>query len=175
MLLRLLSYGGAVMAAEARTLSSRSAAILKLIAEGHSYEQVLATDSALTYLDIFAAAREALAVASQAHGAYAARLEAVQEQYPRAYAPWTSDEEEQLRQLVAAGQSVNEISARLQRQPSAIRSRLQKLRLSGELSSASGQALHNVTEFYGRGRAGWDGTDAQEYVNRLREEWDHRP
>ena len=36
-------------------------------------------------------------------------------------------------------------------------------------------ARHSIMEFYGRGRASWDGTDAQEYVNRLRSEWNHRP
>ncbi len=31
---------------------------------------------------------------------------------------------------------------------------------------------HRVTEFRGVGRASWDGTDAQEYVNRERDAWD---
>lgn len=31
---------------------------------------------------------------------------------------------------------------------------------------------HRVTEFRGIGRASWDGTDAQEYVNRERAAWD---
>ena len=31
---------------------------------------------------------------------------------------------------------------------------------------------HNITEFRGAGRASWDGTDAQEYVNRERDAWD---
>jgi len=163
------------MAAEPKSLSPRAAAILKLIAAGHSYEQVLAADPELTYLDIFAAAREALEVAGQADNGYASRLAAIQERHPRAYAPWSGDEDLQLRQLVEAGQSVDEISARLQRQPGAIRSRVQKLGLQAGAAPANERPLHNVMEFYGRGRTAWDGIDAQEYVNKLREEWDHRP
>lgn len=32
---------------------------------------------------------------------------------------------------------------------------------------------HSLLEF--RGVSEWDGTDAQEYINQLRSEWDHRP
>lgn len=31
---------------------------------------------------------------------------------------------------------------------------------------------HRVSEFRGIGRASWDGSDAQEYVNRERDAWD---
>ncbi len=34
--------------------------------------------------------------------------------------------------------------------------------------------LHNVMEFYGVGRRRWDGSDGQEFVNKLRDEWDER-
>lgn len=163
------------MAAQRITLSPRSAAILRLIAAGHSYEQVLATDPELTYLDIFAAARQALEIAGESDGSYARRLAAIQEQHPRAYAPWSQEEDLQLRQLVRAGLSVNDISSRLQRQPSAIRSRIQRLQLLTETAPRNERPRHSVMEFHGRGRATWDGTDAQERVNRLREEWDHRP
>lgn len=163
------------MAAEPRGLSRRSAAILELIAAGHNYEQVLAADPKLTYLDIFAAAREALEVTGQADNAHATRLAAIQQRHPRAYAPWSSDEDLQLRQLVEGRNSVDEIGTRLQRQPSAIRSRVQRLGLQRQAAAPTKRPLHNATEFYGRGSATRDGTDAQEYVNGLREEWDHRP
>lgn len=163
------------MAATAKTLSPRSAAILKLLAAGHSYEQVLAGDPELTYLDIFAAARQALEVASQAKDAYSRRTAAIQERHPRAYASWSSDEDQQLRELAEAGHDVDEISGQLQRQPAAIRSRMQRLRLRTGAATPKNRPLHNVMEFAGRGRASWDGTDAQEYINKLREEWDHRP
>ena len=37
------------------------------------------------------------------------------------------------------------------------------------------ERLHNIKEFYGIARDNRIGIDAQEYVNRLRAEWDHRP
>jgi hypothetical protein len=33
----------------------------------------------------------------------------------------------------------------------------------------------NIMEFLGLGAEIWDGIDAQEYVNQLRSEWEHRP
>jgi hypothetical protein len=38
-----------------------------------------------------------------------------------------------------------------------------------------GEPLHDIMEFRGAGRDSWDGTDAQEFVSKLRAEWDHRP
>jgi len=34
------------------------------------------------------------------------------------------------------------------------------------------QTLHSVMELHGLGREIWDGIDAQEYVDELRDEWD---
>lgn len=48
------------MSEERGELSSKSAAILGLIARGHSYEQILVAHPDYTYLDIFGAAQEAL-------------------------------------------------------------------------------------------------------------------
>jgi len=33
----------------------------------------------------------------------------------------------------------------------------------------------SIMELHGLGAEIWEGIDAQEYVNKLREEWDHRP
>lgn len=33
----------------------------------------------------------------------------------------------------------------------------------------------SLMELHGLGKEIWEGVDAQEYVNQLREEWDHRP
>lgn len=33
----------------------------------------------------------------------------------------------------------------------------------------------SILEFIGLGAEMWEGVDAQEYVNQLRSEWDHRP
>jgi hypothetical protein len=35
--------------------------------------------------------------------------------------------------------------------------------------------LHSILELEGLGAELWEGIDAQEYVNELRREWDHRP
>jgi hypothetical protein len=34
---------------------------------------------------------------------------------------------------------------------------------------------HSILELAGLGKEIWEGIDAQEYVNQLRNEWDHRP
>lgn len=34
---------------------------------------------------------------------------------------------------------------------------------------------HSIMELRGLGKEIWEGIDAQEYVNQLRDEWDHRP
>jgi hypothetical protein len=46
--------------------------------------------------------------------------------------------------------------------------------LAAEGAATTGPRLHNVMEFYGVGRRSWDGSDAQEFVNKLRAEWDER-
>ncbi len=33
----------------------------------------------------------------------------------------------------------------------------------------------NIMDLHGLGKDLWEGIDAQEYVNELRKEWDHRP
>jgi broad-specificity NMP kinase len=51
----------------------------------------------------------------------------VRSKYPRAYEKWSKSEEEILDQLYNEGTSIEEISIVLQRQPTALRSRLKKL------------------------------------------------
>lgn len=34
---------------------------------------------------------------------------------------------------------------------------------------------HSILELAGLGKEVWEGIDAQEYVNQLRSEWNHRP
>ena len=41
--------------------------------------------------------------------------------------------------------------------------------------TASEEPLHSFLELEGLGQEIWEGIDAQQYVNQLREEWDHRP
>ena len=155
-------------------LNKKSSAILAMIARGYRYEQILDSDPELTYVDIFDAAREALELLGRNGGSASAHVD-VRAKHPRAYQKWASDEDARLAQLVQSGRSVQEIADLLQRQPSAIRSRMNKLGLGLATGGAPDGKRHNVMEFYGRGQASWDGTDAQDYVDRLRAEWDHRP
>jgi len=38
-----------------------------------------------------------------------------------------------------------------------------------------GRPKRSIMELHGLGKEIWEGVDAQEYVNKLRAEWDHRP
>lgn len=109
-------------------LSKKSRAILEAIAMGLSYDQILKQDASLHYPDIFKAAAEALDFinSAQAGKSYDFRMAQIKTQYARAYAPWEAAEDDQLRQLVTSGKRVKEIAETLQRQPSAIRSRMEK-------------------------------------------------
>jgi hypothetical protein len=60
----------------------------------------------------------------------ASTLQQQREQHAQAYAPWSEEEEQQLEQLAVQGVSVNDISKKLLRRCSAIRSRLKKLGLT---------------------------------------------
>jgi hypothetical protein len=104
------------MAKGREKLSSRSVAVLKLIAEGHTYEQILALYPELTFLDIFGAAREALEVTGEAPSVYQERLAKIRKVYPRAYEKWTDEEDATLAQLVRSGQGIEKIATQLQRQ-----------------------------------------------------------
>ncbi len=103
--------------------------ILQLIAQGRSYEQIIAACPDLTYTDIFAAAAEAIRMVSESPNDHNARLDDIKREYPMAYEPWTSSEEDILRELRRDGLSTTQIARELERQPSAISSRLRKLGL----------------------------------------------
>ena len=55
--------------------------------------------------------------------------EKIRQKYPRAYVKWSQDEDENLKKEYASCQQIGELAQRFQRQPNAIRSRLQKLGL----------------------------------------------
>ncbi len=55
--------------------------------------------------------------------------EKIRHKYPRAYVKWSQDEDENLKKEYASGQQISELVQKFQRQPGAIRSRLQKLGL----------------------------------------------
>ena len=111
-------------------LTKKSRVILAAIADGHTYEQILANYPAWTDQDIFQAAAEALTLSLVGVGpTYNERLETIRRDNPRAYEKWTDEEDTQLRQLSQSQMSPNEIARLLQRQPGAIRSRLVKLNI----------------------------------------------
>lgn len=110
-------------------LRDKSVAVLSLIAEGYSYSQIVDGHPGISYLDIFAAAEEALR-ANESQSTYQQRLEAIKSKHPRAYEPWTADDDAGLAEMSRQNRPVTEMSARFKRQPSAIRSRLAKLGLS---------------------------------------------
>ena len=68
---------------------------------------------------------------------YRDRMKLLKDQYPRAYEPWNKAEEQRLRELHDQGFGINEIATELQRQPGAIRSRLDRLQLAEQPASAS--------------------------------------
>jgi hypothetical protein len=111
---------------QARELSDKAVAVLSLISEGHSYHQIVDGHPEITYKDTFDAAAEALELAGYPTSAYHKRLAEIRAKYPRAYEPWTQGEDKKLEQLHGAGAHVREIAEQLQRQPSAIESRLKQ-------------------------------------------------
>jgi ATP-dependent DNA helicase RecQ len=68
--------------------------------------------------------------------AYEDRVAAIKKLHPRAYEKWSQEEVTELQSLYEQGASVSELSARFQRQPSAIRSRLAKLFPETDVGSA---------------------------------------
>lgn len=110
---------------EVRQLSPKSIVVLGLIADGHSYAQIVDGNADISYLDIFAAAEEALRLSEQPSD-YESRMAEIKRRYPRAYERWTPEEDRRLLML-AESTSNSKIAVELQRQPSAIASRLAKL------------------------------------------------
>ena len=113
--------------AKSNRLSEKSAAVLSLIAEGCSYSQIVDGHPGISYLDIFAAAEEALRL-SESQPEYQQRMARIKQQYPRAYERWTAEEDAKLSAMHKDRMSMEEMARHFGRQPSAIRSRLAKSR-----------------------------------------------
>lgn len=58
--------------------------------------------------------------------------------------------------------------------PATERQRLLVL-VSRDLADEDDGEEHSILDLEGLGAEIWEGVDAQEYVNSLRDEWDHRP
>lgn len=110
-----------------KSLSARSTAILSLIARGQSYQQIVNGPDEFTYIDIFNAAKEALELDAPSED-YQQRMANIKEKHTRAYQPWSPAEDADLKAMHERGLSNREIAAKLERQPSAIQSRLVKLK-----------------------------------------------
>lgn len=120
------------MTAKKHSLSAKAVTILEHIAEGRTYDQILALSPDFTYLDIFETAREALNLGDGNRADYAARMARIKQRYPRAYERWTQKEDSELARLARDEIPVAELATRFQRQPSAIRSRLARLESSDD-------------------------------------------
>jgi hypothetical protein len=62
----------------------------------------------------------------------------------------------------------------VKRLPPEERKRLAEM-ITEEMEQPATQKERSIMELHGLGAEIWEGTDAQEYVNELRKEWDHRP
>ena len=129
------------------TLSDRAIAVLEMIAAGSSYEQILSAYPNLTYISIFDAAREALdlSVSDTIQQKPAYRVSDIRSTHARAYERWSEADDNFLRQSVGDGSTVAQIANRLQRQRSAIRSRILKLNLVEQLSPHEQSELHRIS------------------------------
>jgi hypothetical protein len=128
------------------TLTAKAIAVLEMIAAGSTYEQILAAYPDLTYLDIFRAASEVLDAMAQQQTNSRYEFADIRRTYPRAYEKWTVEEESRLRGLIDNGLTVAQIARQLQRQRSAIRSRISKLDLIGRLSPKEQSELHRISK-----------------------------
>src|SRR5437763_1517300 len=108
-------------------LSDKSKSILQLIAGGCDYGQIVQRHHDVSYNDIFAAANEALRACGESSTPYDHEMAEIKAQYPRAYEKWSDAEDAELRSLSDSGSSEDAMAQHFKRQPSAIRSRLEKL------------------------------------------------
>ena len=117
-----------------------------MIAAGSTYEQILAAYPDLTYLDIFRAAEEALALHVPGRQRPSHTVADKRVRYPRAYEKWAAAEDAQLRELARSGATVAQIAGRLQRNRGAIRSRIMKLGLVSDLTPKEQDRLRRIIE-----------------------------
>lgn len=120
--------------------------ILTLISQGYSYGQILKEYPSLTVSDIMTSAAFAADILTRyvetdgdiriegkivlaVKNGKIVDLTKLREDFPRAYEPWKTHEENQLVDLFHRGQKIAEIAKSLQRQPGAVRARLEKLGL----------------------------------------------
>ena len=120
--------------------------VLKLMAEGYSYDQILKANLKLNMGDIMAAAdlaRQIVEALTDEHDEVEIHhhisfvfskgkvvpLEKLREEFPRAYMEWSDLEDQALADMFHKGAKINDIAKRHQRQPGAIQKRLVRLGL----------------------------------------------
>ena len=111
----------------ANAAPDRTRALLRLLAEGASVERLLKDHPDLTPEDVRRAAAEALAALErQGGGSRAERIARMREKHPRAYEPWSEDEDAHLLRRWDEGTRVADLARETMRPPNAIRARLEK-------------------------------------------------
>lgn len=107
-----------------------SRAILYLLYEGHTHDEILALHPTLTRDDIARAAGEGLAAletgAAPRVETRAERIARLRVTHPNAFAPWSPQEDALLIAMAGEGRTVRQIAADLGRHAGAIRARLAK-------------------------------------------------
>jgi len=116
------------MAPEHKAISVKSIRVLQCIAMRHTYDQILSENPDLTHQDIYSAASEVLAALAKL-SMPPTHYREIRAEHPRAYLPWSQDEDSDLRGSFSQGSSIKELAAKLQRKEGAIKSRLVKLGL----------------------------------------------
>lgn len=106
------------MAGNPQGLNAKSRAILKYIARGHSYQQILDTYPDFTYVDIFNAAQEALDIIDYEINRgedkkQTDHLAKIRELHPRAYEKWGDEEDTHLVELFQSGIEMKQIATTL--------------------------------------------------------------
>src|ERR1700676_3153307 len=113
-------------------LSPKSLQVLKLVAEGHRFAQIVDSNTELDFRDIFSAAEEAvwlderLGELPQDSGRTETRppqfrpKARAKKRPPRAHEPWSHQEDAELSDMYASCRDRNQIAQYFQRKPSAI-------------------------------------------------------
>ena len=87
------------------TLDAKCRLVLGLIASGHSYQQIVDGNDGITYVDVFAAAAEALSIID-APSRTPDYITQARMKHPRAYEPWLPTEESELMDRIQSGEKV---------------------------------------------------------------------
>ena len=119
-------------------MDATSLRILTLLAQGYTVDEILMYRSDWSYRDIRHAAESALQGMEQS--SLKLRAEQVKSRYGNAYGKWSWEEELTLLKGYRAGLSVSQLARQLQRQPGAIRFRLERLGLASVSTHASAEA-----------------------------------